>query len=148
MRFWLAVISAALAASTSTSLDPINEASVGTHDKRQAYDNGSSSLIVDLGYEQYQGVADSSTGFKTWKGYACLSTEKKTSLTSKLRIRYAAPPTGSLRWQAPQPPAVNRGNVLSAATLPQRCPQSPNFPLLVYLVALFVAAVVEPIIGL
>lgn len=65
MRFWFAVISAALAASTSASPEPINEASVRTHDKRQVYGNGSSSLIVDLGYEQYQGVADSFTSFKT-----------------------------------------------------------------------------------
>ena len=29
-----------------------------------------SSLTVDLGYEQYMGVANASTGLNTWKGYA------------------------------------------------------------------------------
>ena len=28
-----------------------------------------SSLTVDLGYEQYMGVANASTGLNTWKGY-------------------------------------------------------------------------------
>ena len=76
--------------------------------------------------------------------YAFL-TESKISPVQRLRIRYASPPTGALRWQAPQPPAVNRGKVLSAATLPQRCPQSPNFPLSVFHVALAIAVVDESI---
>lgn len=37
--------------------------------KRQiAINQTSSSLVVDLGYEQYLGVANLSTGLKTWKG--------------------------------------------------------------------------------
>ena len=72
----------------------------------------SSGLVVDLGYEQYQGVANSSTGLNTWRG-----------------IRYAAPPTGKLRWQAPHVPAINRGKVISADAYPPRCPQSPDAPL-------------------
>ena len=44
-------------------------------------------------------------------------------------IRYAAPPTGSLRWQPPQAPAVNRAQVLPGDTLPQNCPQSPDAPI-------------------
>lgn len=72
----------------------------------------SKNLVVDLGYEQYQGVANSSTGLKTWRG-----------------IRYAAPPTGQLRWQAPHTPAVNRGQVISADAYPHRCPQAPDSPL-------------------
>ena len=83
----------------------------GVFSKRQAPTN-TSSLVVDLGYEQYMGVANASTSLNTWKG-----------------IRYAAPPTGSLRWQPPQTPAVNRGQVLPADTLEQRCPQSPDAPI-------------------
>lgn len=76
-------------------------------------DNASSSnLVVDLGYEQYQGVANQTTNLTNWKG-----------------IRYAAPPIGSLRWQPPQTPAINRSQILPADTLPQRCPQSPKAPL-------------------
>ena len=51
------------------------------------------------------------------------------SLTKDYSIRYAAPPTGSLRWQPPQPPAVNRAQVLPGDTLPQRCPQAPDSPI-------------------
>ena len=37
--------------------------------KRQTTsDQPSSSLVVDLGYERYMGVANSSTGLNTWKG--------------------------------------------------------------------------------
>ena len=79
--------------------------------KRQISQN-SSDLTVDLGYEQYQGVANSITKLNTFKG-----------------IRYAAPPIGALRWQPPQAPAVNREQVLSAADLPQRCPQASDSPL-------------------
>jgi carboxylesterase type B len=79
--------------------------------KRQS-SPASKNLVVDLGYEQYQGVANSSTGLNTWRG-----------------IRYAAPPTGQLRWQAPHTPAVNRGQVISADAYPHRCPQAPDSPL-------------------
>ncbi|KAM0803482.1 carboxylesterase type B [Usnea florida] len=77
--------------------------------KRQSTGNhSSSSLVVDLGYDQYMGVANLSTGLNTWKG-----------------IRYAAAPTGPLRWQPPQAPAVDRSRLLRGDTLPQKCPQSP-----------------------
>lgn len=66
---------------------------------------------VDLGYERYQGVADPSTGLNTFKG-----------------IRFAAPPTGSRRWQPPAAPQVNRDQVLRADALPERCPQSTFSP--------------------
>ena len=41
------------------------------------------------------------------------------------RIRFAAPPIGSLRWQAPQAPATNRSSVLPANAFQAQCPQSP-----------------------
>ncbi|KAF2011837.1 alpha/beta-hydrolase [Aaosphaeria arxii CBS 175.79] len=68
-----------------------------------------SSLQVDLGYAVYEGVANSTTGLNTFKG-----------------IRFAAPPTGPLRWQAPQPPSTNRSSTLSASEYGPICPQSFN----------------------
>ncbi|KAF4626147.1 hypothetical protein G7Y89_g12014 [Cudoniella acicularis] len=65
-------------------------------------------LQIDLGYSIYKGVANSTTGLTTFKG-----------------IRYAAPPLGSLRWQAPQNPTVNRTNVIDAANFGPACPNSP-----------------------
>lgn len=35
---------------------------------RQPYQYASNDLLVDLGYEQYQGVHDEGTGLNTWKG--------------------------------------------------------------------------------
>ncbi|KAM0803758.1 carboxylesterase type B [Usnea florida] len=99
------------AASISVSSKYSNGPPTAVYEKRQQSENGSSSLLVDLGYELYEGVADNITGFRTWKG-----------------IRYAAPPTGALRWQAPQAPAVSRGKVLAADTIPPRCPQNPMAP--------------------
>lgn len=45
---------------------------------------------------------------------------------SRLSIRYAAPPTGNLRWQAPQPPrnATTRNRLVPAVDQPPWCPQS------------------------
>jgi carboxylesterase type B len=40
------------------------------------------------------------------------------------RIRFAAPPTGVLRWQAPQPPIPNRGSIIDASTFGAACPHS------------------------
>ena len=39
--------------------------------KRQS--TSGSGLTVDLGYEQYMGVANASTGLNTWKGYVCVN---------------------------------------------------------------------------
>lgn len=80
--------------------------------RRQAPDNTSSvAPEVDLGYERYQGVVNASTGLNTFLG-----------------IRFAAPPTGSMRWQPPAAPPLNRDRPLSADALPPRCPQSYYSP--------------------
>ncbi|KAL8686394.1 MAG: hypothetical protein Q9218_007135 [Villophora microphyllina] len=71
----------------------------------------SSAPVVDLGYERYQGFSNVTLGLNIFQG-----------------IRYAAPPTGSRRWQAPLAPLVNRDQVLSANALPPRCPQSQTSP--------------------
>lgn len=39
-------------------------------------------------------------------------------------IRFAAPPVGSLRWQAPQAPSINRSEVIQANSYGSQCPQS------------------------
>lgn len=66
MRFWLSALCATFVASLSVFLVPKRGAFPAIHSERQIYNDDS--LIVDLGYEKYQGVADSSTGLKTWKG--------------------------------------------------------------------------------
>ncbi|KAJ4480045.1 Alpha/Beta hydrolase protein [Lentinula aciculospora] len=63
--------------------------------------------VVDLGYAQYRGVFD-----------------PVHNLTSYLGIRYAAPPTGDLRWRAPQSPNKNSSIVQLADTQPLPCFQA------------------------
>lgn len=76
--------------------------------KRQT-NSTSGSLRVDLGYEIYEGFHNSTANINYWKG-----------------VRYAAPPLGELRWQAPHPPTINRSEVISAKEYGPICPQSPN----------------------
>jgi hypothetical protein len=68
--------------------------------------NLASNLTVDLGYAIYIGAHNNVTGLNVWKG-----------------IRYAAPPTGGLRWQAPQPPLTDREPIL-ATNYGWSCPQT------------------------
>ncbi|KAJ3970091.1 alpha beta-hydrolase [Lentinula raphanica] len=64
--------------------------------------------VIDLGYARYQGAFDSTN-----------------NLTSYLGMRYAAPPLGDLRWQAPQSPAsTNDSGIQQATTQPPTCPQA------------------------
>ncbi|KAH7906562.1 Alpha/Beta hydrolase protein [Hygrophoropsis aurantiaca] len=65
-----------------------------------------SAPIVDLGYAEYQGAVDPST-----------------NITSFLSIRYASPPTGDLRFAAPQPPP-NATGVQQATEMPSMCYQT------------------------
>ncbi|KAJ7307855.1 Alpha/Beta hydrolase protein [Mycena albidolilacea] len=74
------------------------------------------SPIVDLGYAQYQGTVNTAN-----------------NVTHFLGIRYAAPPSGDLRFRAPQPPA-NMSGVQQATIQPNECFQgstgrSPTNPL-------------------
>jgi len=43
-------------------------------------------------------------------------------------IRYAAPPTGQLRWQAPRAPLLHNSSVIEAKTSPPQCPQAGCSP--------------------
>ncbi|KAF2198193.1 alpha/beta-hydrolase [Delitschia confertaspora ATCC 74209] len=62
---------------------------------------------VDLGYSVYQGSYDNVSKINVFKG-----------------IRYAAPPLGSLRFQAPQAPPTNRTTIIQATSDPPVCPQT------------------------
>ncbi|KAL7814961.1 Alpha/Beta hydrolase protein [Trichoderma aethiopicum] len=64
---------------------------------------------VDLGYAVYEGLYNATLDLNIWKS-----------------IRYAAPPVGSLRWQAPQEPpkATTPDRLVSAVDQPPWCPQS------------------------
>jgi hypothetical protein len=80
-------------------------------------------LQVDLGYETYVGVANSSTGLNVFKGFVNIT--MVINLTSdSTRIRFAAPPTGSLRWQAPQPPTTNQDTIIDASSFGAACPHN------------------------
>lgn len=48
------------------------------------------------------------------------------SRLTQYRIRFAAPPIGANRWQAPQAPDLNRNTVISAAIYAPFCPQNPD----------------------
>ncbi|KAE8441324.1 hypothetical protein EG329_005519 [Mollisiaceae sp. DMI_Dod_QoI] len=66
----------------------------------------SQELTVDVDYGVFTGINNSTTGLNVWKG-----------------VRYAAPPTGTLRWQAPQTLITNR-TVVIANVFGPACPQS------------------------
>ena len=56
---------AALVHASPLDLHPFDH----SYDARDLDLNASSDLVVDLGYERYQGVHNDSTGLNTWKGY-------------------------------------------------------------------------------
>ncbi|KAL7928897.1 Alpha/Beta hydrolase protein [Trichoderma chlorosporum] len=78
----------------------------------QAVPKSVSSPRVDLGYAVYEGFYNATTNLNIWKS-----------------VRYAAPPVGKLRWQAPQEPheATTPNRVVPAVDQPPRCPQSGAF---------------------
>jgi len=65
-----------------------------------------------------------SLGYATYSGIPFFDTISNTINTHFLGVRYAASPTGSLRWAAPQPPRTTLG-VQKAADQPLQCWQSP-----------------------
>lgn len=69
-----------------------------------------SPLLITLPYAKYQGYFNETSSLNTWLG-----------------IRYAASPTGSNRWRAPQAPEVTSPGSLplvEANSLPKQCPQN------------------------
>ncbi|KAK3937416.1 putative carboxylesterase family protein [Diplogelasinospora grovesii] len=85
---------------------------------------GGNLTVVDLGYAVYTGIHNSTTGLHVWKG-----------------IRYAAPPVGTLRWQAPQPLSPTPNITTAPVTADQFGPACPQaFPMYAHAGApLFVA---------
>ncbi|KAJ5543708.1 hypothetical protein N7513_007216 [Penicillium frequentans] len=63
--------------------------------------------VVDLAYARYRGYYNSTSGLNVFLG-----------------VRYATPPVGQMRWQAPQPPVLNRTTIIPATHQPPLCPQS------------------------
>ena len=82
MLFWLAICTA-LAASISAAPQSKFGAYTAALGKRQTSKNVSSSLVVDLGYERYQGVPDEFPGLNTWKGYVCISSQNQDGFNSE-----------------------------------------------------------------
>ncbi|RAH55631.1 carboxylesterase [Aspergillus piperis CBS 112811] len=72
-----------------------------------AFSSASQHPIVDLGYATYQGSYSYTYDLNVWKS-----------------IRYAAPPVGKRRWQAPAPPLQNNSQITLAVDQPPVCPQS------------------------
>ena len=86
-------------------------------------------LTVNLDYAIYQGVKNNVTGLSVWRGF--VNPLSPPPPTNSPRIRYAAPPTGLLRWKAPQTPSINL-TLTPATTFGPSCPQTypavPNAP--------------------
>ncbi|KAK5699248.1 hypothetical protein LTR17_023415 [Elasticomyces elasticus] len=96
---------ATLAVATPT---PYNARPYAYAVKRQS-SYGGSNLEVDLGYSVYQGYSNATAGLDIYQG-----------------IRFAAPPVGSLRWQAPQAPETNRSATIPATSYGPVCPLNPS----------------------
>ena len=102
------VLALALIFSVTTSASPLSAQPFADLLARRDSSVTDDSLTVDLGYSKYKGTYNASTGINSWKG-----------------IRFTAPPTGDLRWQAPQPPLLNRSSVIDASSYGSQCPQNP-----------------------
>jgi carboxylesterase type B len=66
----------------------------------------SNDLVVDLDYARFQGVQNATVGVNIWFG-----------------LRYAAPPTGDLRWQPPKP--IEQGNAHSSNAIVDATSEGP-----------------------
>lgn len=109
MRFVLSTVGAATLATVALAAPPSPHSDPFKNLARQAKRQNADSLQVDLGYEIYQGYHNDTSDLNIWKG-----------------VRFAAPPLGDYRWQAPQPPLQNRSTVIDASEYGPICPQSPN----------------------
>ncbi|CDR98673.1 related to esterase [Sporisorium scitamineum] len=109
---WLSsslVLVLALVLAAPASASPIaSQPFAGLLAKRNHVTTSDDGLTVDLGYSRYRGTFNSTTSINSWKG-----------------IRFTAAPTGDLRWQAPQPPLLNRNQVIDASQYGSQCPQNP-----------------------
>ncbi|KAF2758226.1 acetylcholinesterase precursor [Pseudovirgaria hyperparasitica] len=77
--------------------------------------------VVDLGYQ----LQRASSYFEAQE-------ESQTSYYNFSNIRFAAPPTGELRWRAPQAPAVNRDVIDDGNSIERVCPQAnPGWQVLI-----------------
>ncbi|KAK3991556.1 lipase 4 [Cladorrhinum sp. PSN332] len=80
------------------------------HAKTHIAPQASNNTTIDLGYASYTGIYNASKSLTVWKG-----------------IRFAAPPVGKLRWQAPQPPSVVNRTTVQAPIVADKfgnaCPQ-------------------------
>jgi len=83
------------------TLFALSLATIGTH--AASAPANSNDLVVDLGYAKYQGFFNETTGLNTFFG-----------------LRYAAAPTGTQRWRAPQPPQATSG-ILDASAMGPQC---------------------------
>lgn len=90
MMKWVALV----AASTALFFDGASAAAL------QQRQSSSSLPVVDLGYERQQATSFNQTG----------------DFYNFANIRYAAPPTGDLRFRAPQKPQRNRAEVQTGLT--------------------------------
>ncbi|KAJ2993853.1 hypothetical protein NUW58_g1719 [Xylaria curta] len=77
--------------------------------------------VVSLGYATYEGYYNDTYDLNIWKRYGDAFAFTLT------RIRYAAPPTGHRRWQAPEPPLNEGDHITSAVEQPPLCPQTGAF---------------------
>ncbi|KAI7583739.1 hypothetical protein D0869_10768 [Hortaea werneckii] len=74
------------------------------HYKPPKFQGEAISTVVDLGYSKYEGLRLEPAFVNQWLG-----------------MRFAAPPTGDLRWRAPQPAPLNDTEVLSATSFGATC---------------------------
>ncbi|CCU76018.1 unnamed protein product [Blumeria hordei] len=77
---------------------------------RSNRNNNTDSPTVDIGYAVYRGYYNHTTDLNVFNG-----------------IRFAAPPTGALRWQRPQEPQTDR-TTHTARDYAPRCPQANHGP--------------------
>ena len=121
-----------------SSAGTLNVRSSAFEARQSASNTSTSAPVVDLGYGIYQGYYNATSELNIYKGFAFppnnlqIIAEHQSYQSRQLislRIRYAAPPVGNLRWQKPQPPAENRSQIISAKAYPPRCPQSNDAPM-------------------